>query len=108
MYVRYRSRVTPIRLMYRLSFESMHASIVSRAIQHSVLGVHVGFQMEGAYLSFLWISSEGHGWQRICMESVLRECHQASFPQRLLLRGNAQVIGVHETPCFWMNWWSFV
>ena len=39
------------------------------------------------------------------MESGLRVRHQESFPppQGLLLCGNAQLIGVQETPCVGMN-----
>ena len=61
------------------------------------------FQMEGAYLGFLWISSEVVGsvvWSHAC------ECITKSLfhlLKGLLLCGNAQIIGVHETPCDGVN-----
>ena len=61
------------------------------------------FQMEGAYLGFLRISPEVVGcvvWSQAC------ECITKSLfhlLKGLLLCGNAQIIGVQETPCVGMN-----
>ena len=61
------------------------------------------FQMEGAYLGFLWICPEEVGsvvWSQAC------ECVSKSlFPllEGLLLCGNAHIIGVQETPCVGKN-----
>ena len=63
----------------------------------------VPIQMEGAYLGFLWISPEVVGsvvWSQAC------ECITKSLfhlLKGLLMCGNAQIIGVQETPCVGMN-----
>ena len=64
------------------------------------------FHLECGYLSFLWISPEvivSVVWSQAC------ECFAKSLfhlLKGLLLCGNAQVIGVRETPltCVGMNW----
>ena len=61
------------------------------------------FQMEGAYLSFLWIRPEVVGsvvWSQAC-ECVTKSLYH--LLKGLLLCGNAQTIGVQETPCVGMN-----
>ena len=61
------------------------------------------FQMEGAYLGFLWISPVVVGrvvWSHAC------ECITKSLfhlLKGLLLCGNSHIIGVQETPCVGMN-----
>ena len=61
------------------------------------------FQMEGAYLGFLWISPE-------VVDSVVwsqaYECITKSLfhlLKGLLMCGNAQIISVQETPCVGMD-----
>ena len=61
------------------------------------------FQMEGAYLGFLWISPEVVG---SVVLSQACECITKSLfhlLKGLFLCGNAQIIGVQETPCVGMN-----
>ena len=59
--------------------------------------------MERAYLGFLWISPEVVGsvvWSQAC------ECITKSLfhlLKGLLMCGNAQIVGVQETPCVGMN-----
>ena len=78
--------------------------VVYHVIPSSVLADISVFMMEGAYLSFLWISPEVVGrvvWSQAC------ECVTKSLVyllKGLLLRGSTQVIGVQETPCVGMNW----
>ena len=61
------------------------------------------FQMEGAYLGFLRISPEVVGcvvWSQACECITKSRFH---LLKGLLLCGNAQIIGVQETPCVGMN-----
>ena len=64
------------------------------------------FQLECAYLSFLWISPEvivSVVWSQAC--ECITKC-LFHLLKGLLLCDNAQVIGVQETPltCAGMNW----
>ena len=61
------------------------------------------FQMEGAYLSLLCIRPEEVGsvvWSQ-AFECVTKSLCQ--LLEGLLPSGNAQIVGVQETPCVWMN-----
>ena len=61
------------------------------------------FRMEGAYMRFLWINQDVAGsvmWSQAC-ECVTKSLFH--LLKGLLLRGNAQIIGVRETPYVGMN-----
>ena len=62
------------------------------------------FQMEGAYLGFLWISPEVVGsvvWSQAC-ECITKSLFHL-LKGLLLLCGNAQIIGIQGTHCVGMN-----